>query len=235
MAELEKSDILRAMDGPGDGGKDPDPIWEWSDAPAPREEADEPKDGRLRRRALHSRREAASTVPPSAPPSPNPTSAPAPSEERAGDLWGALTAATQRIERLSEETGALRIDMDKQFADLAKALSGYQEQPGPGVNDAVAQAVESTRTELAARFQADLENLTATISDALAQVATHLEQVSLLCGENRDSVEVATEEIQALSGRLNALQAPPPADLQPLSDTYARLADLVEVLARRVG
>ncbi len=195
---------------------------------------------------MQGRREAASApslAPPPPSPNPNPTPpppsapAPAPTEERAGDLRTALAAATQRIERLSEETSALRTDMDKNFADLAEALTRDQPTPVREPRDDVdfAQALESTRTELASRFHDDLENLTATMSDALAQVATQLERVSLLCGENRDSVEVATDELHALSGRIDTRRAPPPADLQPLSDAFTRLADLVEVLARRIG
>lgn len=243
------SDNLRAVDGAGNGNEGPGPIWGWStDDPDQQKEADQPRSGRLRRRATQGRREAAS-APSLAPPLPRPTRAPdpppapasppapAPTEERARDLWTALAAATQRIERLSDETSALRSDMDKNFADLAEVLTRDQPPPvrEPRDDADFAQALESTRTELAVRFRDDLENLTATMSDALAQVATQLERVSLLCGENRDSVEVATDELHVLSGRIDTRGAPPTTDLQPLSDAFTRLADLVEVLTRRIG
>lgn len=200
------------------------------------EETDESRGGRLRRRAREARREAPSAPPVPAPASPDPTPAPAHThEERAGDLWSASTATARRVEELIAALAALRADMGKDVTDIAVALTRGQERTTREVNDTLARSLESTRSELVARFQGDLEGLTNTMSDALTQVATHLEQVSILCSENRDSAEAVAEQLQAISGRLDTRAEPPPPDLQPLSEAFARLADRVEALARRVG
>ncbi len=94
--------------------------------------------------------------------------------------------------------------------------------------------VESLVDAVAA-LRTDMEDLTNTVSDALTQVATHLERVSLLCGENRDSVEATAQQLQAISGRLDTSATPPQPDLQPLTEAFTRLADRIEALTRRVG
>lgn len=223
------------MDDVGDGNEGPDAIWRRStDDPDPPEENDEPWGGRLRRRAREAnRQEAPSTAPLITPPPPRP----APTEENdgAGDYSPGSTEATPRGESLVDAVAALRADMEKNFADVTTALVRGQEQTTHEVNDAVARSVEATRSELVTRFKNDLEDLTNTVSAALTQVATQLERVSLLCGENRDSVEATAKQLQDISGRLDATAPPPPPDLQPLSEAFTRLADRVEALTRRVG
>lgn len=218
------------MDGAGDEGGSPDPMRGWPTGDGSEwAEMAEAKGGRLRRRSAETRRQAADLAPPA---TPIPGSGP---EEAASDVWSTLTAITQRIDGLSDITRGFRADVDKSFADLASGVTEGREQTKREVDDTLARSLETTSTELHARFQDDLENLTTTLSEALGQVAAHLERLSLLCGDNRDAVDRATEAIKATSSRLDELRPPPPPDLIPLTDTITRVADLVEALAHRIG
>jgi ABC-type transporter Mla subunit MlaD len=243
------------MDGREEEGRDPDPIWGWpADDLAGGEELGERTGGRLRRRSAEPKRQAASNAPLA---TPTPGSG---QGEDAGDLSGALTAMNQRIEALSDATLSLRADLDRFFADIAGALTNGQQRIQREVNDTLVRSLETLSTDLNARFQEDLGNLTAKLAGALDQVAGHLERLKVAYDDNRDAVDDATEALAAMSNRvdelmaegttgqdrimselkevrktqdgLSALSSP---DLSALTDAVTRVGDLVEALTRRIG
>lgn len=229
-SERERSVIVRSMLGAGEEGGGPDPIWGPSGSDREeRERSEEGRGGRLRRRAVEAGRQVNGVAPPAAP-----TSAPAASEE-AGDLWSALTAVTERLDVLSDAVLRLRTDMNHSLADLAGGVTAGQEQTRQEISDALDRSLETTRTELNGGFQGELESLTAMLSDALGQIAGHLERLSIASGDNRDAVDKVTGALETTSSRLDQLGSPPAVDVGSLTGAVSRVGDLVEALLGRVG
>lgn len=225
------------MDEAGDERDEADAIW-GSSAADP--EIVEPTGGRLRRRS-GLRRSAEPMdfgLPPASP-------SVAPGQAAPGgidDLWVALTAIRQRVDHLSEATSALRTEVSRSLADVSAAVAGGQGQTVQAVHDAIARShdqvsreVESSSSELRRHFTDDLESVTGSMADALAQVAGQLERLSAASSESRDTIDALGQEFHAVSSRLDGLELPPPVDLIPVTDAVIRVATLVEELTERIG
>lgn len=200
----------------------------------------EPTGGRLRRRSGPRR-----PVEPIdfGPPSASPTAASG-QTVAAGidDLRVALTAITQRVDSLNEATSALRTDLSTSLADVSKAVADGQSQTRQALQDGIARShdhvtreVESSGNELHRRFTDDLERVTGSVADALAQVAGQLERLSAASSENRDSIDAMSEGLEAVSSGHDWPKLPPPRDITAVTDGLARVAKLVEELAQRIG